>query len=100
MLLKPPYLRGASGSGGGGRGRSCFAKHIHAYQKDSVRHIATKGGGNKQRGNSHKSSSGWVPPIVLVARDFADVLDALVGGVEAERGWRGRGDGGRVSKNE
>lgn len=82
------YLRGASGSSRGRGRRSRLAKDIHAYQKNSIRHIPAKRSRNKQGGNSHKSSSGWIPPIFLIARDLADVLDALVGGVEAVKGWR------------
>ncbi len=86
--LITPDLGGASGSSRGRGRRSRLAKDIHAYQKNSIRHIPAKRSRNQQGGNSHKSSSGWIPPIVLIARDLADVLDALVGGVEAVKGWR------------
>ena len=94
-LIYPLGLSGAGGSSRGGGRRSRLTKHIHAYQKHSIRNIATKRSRNKQRGNSHKSSSGWIPPIVLVACDLADVLDALVGGVETEGGRREGKSGGR-----
>lgn len=87
------YPLGSTGAGG-------LAKHIHAYQKNGIRHIATKRSRNKQGGNSHKSSSGWIPPIVFVACDLADVLDALVGGVETEGGRREGKSGGRKSEGK
>jgi len=74
----------SSRGGGGGRGCSRFAEHIHAYQEDRIRHVATKCGRKKQRGDGRDGSCCRISPIILVSCNLTDVFYALVGGIESE----------------